>query len=604
MRSCALPILLLGLVILMTTAAVAAEPVDMDLVFVRTPEKNFAVLELTPHPGWHAYANTPGPTGFPTHVDARLDDTPLSPLYPPGVPTPDPLSPGATAILYTDTTPIFLPLPQTQGELHVAVRTLLCSDTTCQPVRRELQARITEADLAAARTPESTPWWDLYARSLPEAKPQVGTTTPLQGNPPREPRPLEPTFAVRVFDPGLEVQSLATAIPLALLAGVILNLMPCVLPVIGLKLRGLMPTAQGDGPPPSRAFRLHNLGFAAGIITFFCVLALAIGATGMAWGQIFQNTHAIVALATLVFLLAMSLFGLIHLPLLNLKPKPGRHPGILDSFTTGLLATVLATPCSGPFLGGVLAWALIQPPLVIVTVLACVGIGMASPYLVLAAVPGLMRVFPRPGAWMEYLEMGLGFFLLGTTIYLLGLLPQDRILPTLTFLWTCALCLWIWGRWEARQQSSLPVRLAWRGTALTAVVISAWLLLVPTTTRDPWQPFDQQRFETLRYTTPLLLDFTADWCPNCKFLEKTVLTAERSTAIAQRYHAVLMRVDLTHEDPQAMELLYALGSRSIPLLAIFSPTRPHSPLILRDLFTQSTLERALEHEWKVIQENQ
>lgn len=602
MRNWTIPITL-GLVLLLATAAMAAEePVDINLVLVRAPEGNFAVLELTPHPGWHAYANTPGSSGFPTRVDARLDDTLLSPLYPPGIPTPDPLAPGATALLYTGTTPIFLALPQPQGELQLTVRTLLCSNTTCQPIRRKLQARITEADLAAARTPQDTPWWDLYAHSLPEAEPQAAPVPPHTTSPP-EPRPLESAFTVRVFDPGLEVHSLGAAIPLALLAGFILNLMPCVLPVIGLKLRGLMPTAHKDSP--SRAFRVHNLAFAAGIISFFCILALAIGATGMAWGQIFQNPNAITALAILVFLLAMSLFGLISLPLLSLKakPQPGYMPGPIDSYTTGLLATLLATPCSGPFLGGVLAWALIQPTLVIVTVLACVGIGMASPYLVLAAAPGLMRIFPRPGAWMEYLEIGLGFFLLGTTIYLLGLLPQDRILPTLAFLWICAFCAWVWGRWGGLHQPT-SVRLFWRGTALAVAALGAWIFLVPTTTKNPWQPFDRQRFETLRHTTPLLLDFTADWCPNCKFLEKTVLTAKASTAIAQRYGAVLMRVDLTHEDPQAMELLAALGSRSIPVLAIFSPSRPQSPLLLRDLFSQATLERALEQEWEGLPPNQ
>jgi thiol:disulfide interchange protein DsbD len=595
-------IIILGLLLLMSSAAMATEePVDMDLVLVRAPEGNFAVLELTPHPGWHAYANTPGSSGFPTRVDARLDGTLLAPLYPPGIPTPDPLSPGATALLYTGTTPIFLPLPQVHGELQVAVRTLLCSDTTCQPVRRKLQTRITEAALAAARTPQDTPWWDLYARSLPEA--EQAAPTPPQAQTTPQPGPLESAFVVRVFDPGLEVHSLATAVPLALVAGLLLNLMPCVLPVIGLKLRGLMPTAHETSP--SRAFRVHNLAFAAGIISFFCILALAIGATGMAWGQIFQNPNAITALAILVFLLAMSLFGLLNLPLLNLKskPRPEGAPGALDSFTTGLLATVLATPCSGPFLGGVLAWTLIQPPLVIVTVLACAGIGMASPYLVLAAVPGLMRIFPRPGAWMEYLETGLGFFLLGTTIYLLGLLPQERVVPTLAFLWICAICAWMWGRWGGLQQSPY-VRLFWRSTALGVAALCAWIFLVPTTTTTPWQPFDRQRFEALRHTTPLLLDFTADWCPNCKFLEKTVLTAETSSTIAQRYGAVLMRVDLTREDPQNMALLAALGSRSIPLLAIFSPTRPNSPLILRDLFSQATLERALEQEWEGLPPNQ
>ncbi len=575
----------------------ANEPVDVDLSLVKAQEGDFAVLLLTPHPGWHAYANTPGSSGFPTRVEARLGDTLLAPLYPPGESKPDPLSPGGTARLYSGPTPIFLPLPANQGELVVTIHALLCSASTCQPIRQTLRTTIDAAAWAAASPAETRPWWPQLRKAHPEASTLPSALAP-QTSPPTE---AAPAFAVRVFDPGLEVRSLAKAMPLAFLAGIILNIMPCVLPVIGLKLRGMLP-ATVDQCSIS-AFRSHNLAFAAGIISFFGFLALLIGATGMAWGQIFQSPTAVTALTAVVMLLALSLFGLLDLPLIDLKAKPQTSTGPLHAFTTGLLATLLATPCSGPFLGGVLAWALLQPPLIIIAVLLCVGVGMSTPYLVLAAAPALVCYFPRPGAWMGYLETGLGFFLSGTAIYLLGLLPEAQLFPTLIFLWVLALSAWIWGRWASLSQPPL-IRLIWRTVATALVVLGIWGFLIPDTQPDPWQPFDRQRFEELRHTTPLLLDFTADWCPNCKFLEKTVLTPKASARIAQRYAAVLIRVDLTHEDAERMALLSALGARSIPLVAIFSPHRPNAPLILRDLFTATTLERALAEEWGPSQRSQ
>jgi thiol:disulfide interchange protein len=568
------------------------EPLDLDLLAVQSEEGLYAVVRISPHHGWHAYANTPGPSGFPTQVEARLNDLPLVPLYLPGEPTPDPATPGQIALLYSSPTPVFIQLPQNaSGQLTATVRLLLCSDSTCQPVRRTLQMSIDPNLLSKAPHASQFPWWKLLAKSAPQAP-----TPPSSPDSSALTLPLPPlTFSPRFFEPQREVHSLAKAIPLALLAGLLLNVMPCVLPVIGLKLRGLLPTHVGA--TPSHAFRRHNLAFAAGIITFFGILALIVGATGMAWGQLFQSQSTMVALSVLMMLLALSLFGVLDLPILDLKITRKHSQGheLLEAFSTGMLATLLATPCSGPFLGGVLAWTLIQPPPIIITVLMSVGIGMATPYVALATNPRLMRFFPKPGAWMEYLEHGLAFFLLGTALYLVSLVPSEQTVNVLALLWVCALAAWIWGRLGNLTQTRTR-RLVWRGIALSFAAGATWWLFQPTPPA-PWIPFQPDRFEALRHTQPLLVEFTAQWCPNCKFLEKTTLTPATMAALSQKYGAAIMRVDLTREDPQTMALLYAMGSRSIPLVAIFSPSKPDSPLILRDIFTRENLEAAAQSEW-------
>ncbi|MBP9943347.1 MAG: thioredoxin family protein, partial [Desulfomicrobium sp.] len=162
-------------------------------------------------------------------------------------------------------------------------------------------------------------------------------------------------------------------------------------------------------------------------------------------------------------------------------------------------------------------------------------------------------------------------------------------------LWTIALAAWIWGKWTDLNQTRIR-RWTVRAVAIGLVALAAAFLFRPQGHPDPWNNFDMARFDSLRGQQNLILDFTADWCPNCKFLEKTVLTPEKSAKFAAKHNAVLMRVDLTRHDPQLMALLESLGSKSIPILAIFSTNTPNSPLVLRDMFTSGQLNEALDAE--------
>ncbi|UTF48665.1 thioredoxin family protein [Desulfomicrobium sp. ZS1] len=574
----------------------ADEPYRITLQAYRTRSADapvLAVLTLTPNPGWHAYGNIQGPSGFPTEVGATLDGKVLTPLYPQPTPGPDPLDPSLTVELYDGPTPFFIPLADGPSKVAVRIKALLCSSTTCQPLKEERELVIAQTD--GLPMAEQQDWWPRFrdATSGPTPNSGVEPVISVEDTSP----PAVKAFTPRYFAPGLEVQTLSKAAFLAFLAGLILNFMPCVLPVITLKLRSFIPAADSVPKSQRQAFRIHNLFFALGMMLYFLILAGIIAVTGMAWGQIFQEPAAIITLTVIVFALSLSLFGVYDLPLIDLKGKAkgvAHHPR-LESFSTGVLATILATPCSGPFLGGVLAWALIQPPQIIALVLSCIGLGMASPYLAMSVFPGLYRFLPKPGAWTLHLERILGFLLAATCVYLFGLLPTSQYLNVLILLWIIALAAWIWGKWTDLNQTRTR-RWSVRAVAIGMVALAAVFLFRPAGYPDPWKNFDMAQFDALRGQQNLILDFTADWCPNCKFLEKTVLTPEKSATFAAEHNAVLMRVDLTRHDPQLMALLESLGSKSIPILAIFSTNTPNSPLVLRDMFTSGQLNEALDAE--------
>lgn len=401
-------------------------------------------------------------------------------------------------------------------------------------------------------------------------------------------------FAPRYQVPELEVSGLGKALLLGLLAGLLLNLMPCVLPVISLKLSGFVAVAGLGGDDERRTrFREHNLLFAAGIMAWFLLLAFILGGAGLAWGQLFQRPGVIMGLLLVVFGLGLSMFGVFTLPVLDLKAVGAGGSSRAQPFFTGLVATLLATPCSGPLLGGVLGWAFQQPPEIMAFVFTSVGVGMALPYLVLAARPGLVRHFPKPGAWTGTLEHLVGFFLMGTALYLLTILPDAWLMPSLVSLLAVAFAAWMWGRWgglDAPPRRRSTVRLA--APVLVAVVV--WLSFAPSAPPARWEPFEPAAFHAMLGREPLIVDFTADWCPNCKLLEQTTLSSGAVSEWARRHGARLIRVDLTEESPEAQALLRALGSSSIPVVALFPKgLLSASPVVLRDLFTTGQMEQAL-----------
>ncbi|WP_308770793.1 cytochrome c biogenesis protein CcdA [uncultured Bilophila sp.] len=587
-------------------------PFSLDTEYAELDGHPAAVLWVTPQKGYHTYSHyADAPAPIPTSLnvlDAQGRPAAAATLYPQGQLTPDTFEPTKQILAYTSRFPIFIrfdaPVP---GPLSAELSMLLCSDKNCVPVQQTVSLTSPEtlpppspAALEAYGQLGKTGFPTLSEPVPPQAHPQQSVTplTPLSGPSarlaPRSPaEPEEWRFMPRFPQESLEPTALGTALLLGLLAGLILNVMPCVLPVLTMKVSALL-SASGHETESRRLahFRRHNVLFAAGILTWFLVLAFCVGALGLAWGGLFQNTHLVYGLLILVFLLSLSLFDVFTLPVLDFKVGASRSPK-MQAYLTGLVATLLATPCSGPLLGGVLGWAALQPLPVIAAVFTATGIGMALPYLILAAWPGAARILPKPGAWTGIMERLVGFFLMGTAIYLLSILPESQRLPALVTLLVCALAAWIWGHWGGLRASG-PQKLFTGALALLMVGGSIWWSVRPAPEPAPWEAFQADTFRSLLKKEPLLVEFTADWCPSCKFLEQTVLTPKRLHAITERYGLRLIKVDLTRPDPEAQALLRAIGSVSIPVTAIFPKgLLSNSPIVLRDLYTAGQLEDAL-----------
>ena len=573
--------------------------------------KPWAVVWLDIRSDYHAYANTPSGTGKPTELS--FSPMPASPKgksttngsaarvhYPAGKSQKDVFSPAITVQVYEGSVPLFVELGQLRPgqELKGSLELLLCSSKHCLPVQRSVAVRLPTTALPAMDELAAGELWKQTVHGGGAAQPPAamaavpvsadgGGASALQqadtGEWVLSPRPMQEE---------LEVASLGKALLLGLLAGILLNFMPCVLPVLTLKSSAMLVVGDGDREQRLRQFREHNLLFAAGIMTQFLLLALILGGAGLIWGQLFQSSALVTGMLIIVFLLGLSMLGLFTLPVIDLKAGSSSSPR-LNAYLTGMMATFLATPCSGPLLGGVLSWAFTQPLAVLVVVFLAVGAGMSVPYLIFAARPGLATFLPRPGAWMALLERGVGFFLLGTALYLLSILPQDRHLPLLTALLVVAMGGWIWGQFGG--YGAPPLRRKLLGGGLAVLTLATVLFASrPPEPLVTWEPFSRVAVREAMGKEALLVEFTADWCPNCKFLEQTVLTQQRLRRWQQKYGFKLVRVDLTRKDAEAEAFLQALGSSSIPLMALFPRgLSASSPVVLRDIYSVKNLEQAL-----------
>lgn len=492
---------------------------------------------------------------------------------------------------------------------RITLSGLLCSPVSCTPASGTLDLSWSAAELRSFPPAENEPWWDTLAAGqnvyieppgdvraalsafAEEARGNSAEKALEEAELTRQAAAfstLDPSF----FMPALEVQFLGEALFFGLLAGLLLNLMPCVLPVVSLKFSALMAvTNMTDKQEQARAFRTHCLIFSVGIMVWFLVLAFLLGVAGWAWGELFQRPVVIVILGLVLFLLGLSLFGVFSLPILNLKISSDSHPH-WQSFASGLLATLLATPCSGPLLGGVLAWAIRQPLPILVLAVASVGLGMCLPYCVLALCPRLVHLVPRPGTWTIRLEQLLGFFLMGSVVYLTTLLPGNWIPAFLFNLFAVAFAAWLWGQ-IGHLRASRFRRMFSRAIAVFVLFLSATWGYASINPDRTWEVFDPQTFLESLGKESMLLDFTADWCPSCKALEHTTLNKARMDDLRRRYNVRTIRVDITRNAAAGRELLRALDSTSIPVLALFPKgDKAKQPVVLRDLVTPAQLEEA------------
>ncbi len=397
---------------------------------------------------------------------------------------------------------------------------------------------------------------------------------------------------------------------IGLLGGLILNAMPCVLPVLSIKVFGLVKSAEGG----RAAVTVGSLATAAGILISFlalagaAIVARALGAA-VGWGIQFQEPAFVSALAVVVLLFTLNLWGLFEIPLPRLWARVGASgpsEGLAGHLTTGFFATLMATPCSAPFLGTALGFALTRDTATTLAMFTAIGTGMASPYLLLAAFPGLAAVLPKPGPWMSTFRIVMGFLLAATLVWLLyvlsGLLPAHRLAFFELGLLAIALVVWLGSRNRAgsagRRAASVAAALfIFAGVAYAArgggEAPASALGVAPEDRLIAWQTFDRARAEREAARGRIVfVDVTADWCFTCKINEGLFLETEEVAAAFDRYDVLALRADWTRRNDAIGEYLASFGRYGIPFYVMYRPGR--EPHVLSELLSKSAILDLLE----------
>ena len=394
--------------------------------------------------------------------------------------------------------------------------------------------------------------------------------------------------------------------------------MPCVLPVISLKIFGFMRQA-GD----SRANILnHCLAFTAGIFLWFLglaavIIALKSAGSEVTWAFHFQIPWFNYVIGAVVFVFALNLFGVFEIVLPGRATQgiaeAGGHGGLAGSFAQGILATLLATPCTAPFLGTALGFAFSQTSAVIAAMFAAIAAGMAFPYLLLSAQPGWMKYLPKPGAWMERLKQFMGFPLLATLLWLLYVIGQQR--GTEAVIWAAAsyLCLglaaWLYGAFLGPVSSNRAKTLATLAILLSLLLglgyftgnlfaRSAAALPEKSAARAnngiPWVPFSEVELRRLLAEgRPVFLDFTADWCITCKFNLRTAIDTKAVREAFEKLGIVPMLAEGTKTNPEITRKLAQFDRVGVPFYLFYAPGKKDDPVILPELLTEQILLRAI-----------
>jgi len=396
---------------------------------------------------------------------------------------------------------------------------------------------------------------------------------------------------------------LSVVLALALLGGLILNLMPCVLPVLSIKLMGIIRGAGGG----TRRIRLGFLATAAGIIVAFLVLAVvtlvvkAAGA-GAGWGFQFQYPGFVISIALLYVLFAGNLWGLFEVgipsALAKTVPVLGEHR-LFSDFGAGLFAVALATPCSAPFLGTALTFALTRGPTEIFMVFTALGIGLALPYLAVASLPRMALLLPRPGPWMTVLRHALGIGLAATALWLMSVLyaQSGALVATVVSVCLVGLVMVLWWR-EPLQLNGARVAAP---VALLVIVALAAPGILPLATATAnhyadgkaWHRFDPSRIPVLvNDGHVVLVDVTAKWCITCHVNKELVLDRDPVVTLLRSDHVFSMVADWTLPSDEIAAFLARFKRHGIPFTVVFGPSAPNG-IALPELLSSERVVEAL-----------
>ena len=531
---------------------------------------------------WHFYASaivSPGGANLKIKASSSKNFLRFSePIYPKAEIYQDKFS-GEKVDVFSGNFTIYIPftvesvdLSQNQGinsEITVNIEGSMCSGDKC--IMPKFEPLTVEAEISA----------DANITSPAFTVPQTGQQAGQNGQP-----------AV-LSGNGAEQVGWLAALSLAFLAGVILNIMPCVLPVIPLKVLSIFEQARQD---KKRSVAMGS-AFCAGILLFFAILAgvnvsLHLkGGGSVQWGGHFQNPANIIAMSLLLIALALFMFGVFTIGVpTSIAGKGQGGKGLAGSVAMGFFAAILSTPCSFGILTASLIWAQTQRLFVGTVAIMLIGIGMAAPYMVLTSMPSLLKFIPKAGRWSELFKQATGFILLVVAFWLTMALPKERFERVLYFGVILSFCLWMWGGWVTFTTPRLR-KYVIRIIAL-AIVIPCGIFLLPEPAKSniDWQGYDALKIrEAVANNRTVLIDFTADWCLNCKAVDRFVYGDRKVGQMISQKGVLTFKGDATEGTyPAAIDIIKVYKEPAVPVTILLLPGQAE-PVKLRGILIKGKL---------------
>jgi thiol:disulfide interchange protein len=592
--------LALGMTLLagVAVANVANAPhVQAELVAERdalAPGDNWVALRLKPEAGWHTYHLEPGDVGLATALVWTLP-----PDYAAGEiqwPAPETFRLGdETSYGYSTETlhlvRLTVPADAAGGEatLEAQASWLVCKDQ-CIPGKARLTLTLPVRDAPGAPTA-----WAAAFEATRQRLPQPGGYAVSEvRSPASDPSPAA------ALEMGTDSSGAQESVPfilgLALLGGLILNLMPCVFPVLSIKAASIMEARGAE----HRHQRGHALAYTAGVVgstlaAGASLLMLRAMGESLGWGFQLQSPVFVAVIAYLLFALGLSMSGVVQFgtSIMGVGQSLTVRDGYAGSFFTGVLAVVVASPCTAPFMGTALGFALTQPAAIALAVFATLGLGLALPFLLIGFVPPLARLLPRPGAWMETFKQAMAFPLYLTVAWLVWVLARqtgvDAVPVVLSGLVMIAIASWLMHRHG----------LVSRGLRYAALVVAVGLLFVPSLdapqaqAKAQAQAYSDARLAELRAQgRPVFVNLTADWCLTCKFNERAAIGTDAVREAMARRGVVSLVGDWTRSDPALTAVLARFNRAGVPLYLLYAPTG--EPEILPQVLTPDGMIEAIE----------